>query len=411
MNDPLHLAFVGALPLPEDKSDANPAFSPAGQMLQERIVGALTGAGAHVERAFVLRAVAAFPRTPHVLVRGAHGDVAGVPGVFLPFVNLPLLKSVTAAVTFFAALVAWGWRMRRRSRRAIVTYNVSNPSGLAIVLAGRVTRTAVFAIVADVPVPGSGLVPRNPLRVLDYRLQTRTLRGFDGLIALTERIVTDFAPGVPFILMEGAVPDRLTPGAGGEEPSANAGEEFVLMYSGGLSAFKGTPILLEAFAAVDDSRCRLWIAGAGDAQPLVEEAAGRDPRITYWGMLPNERVLAMYRRASVLVNPHAASALSARYVFPSKLLEYLAAGRPVISTVSTPEVEKVYGAYIYAVPIDDAAHLAQVIEQVLRTPAAEREAMAAAGRRFVLTQRTWSSQGRRMAEFMAARVDGRDACP
>jgi hypothetical protein len=400
----LLLAYVGAMPLDEDRAPDNPGFSPAGELLQQRIIGALGDAGAQIDRCFLLRAVTAFPRTKHLVIRRRRSTVVGAPARLLPFLNLPVVKVASAALSFLAALTWWGIARRRDSRRAIVVFNVANPAGAAIVLAGWVTGTPVFAIVADVPVPGSGLVPRNLLRSLDFALQTRTLQRFDGLIVLTERIATDFAPRVPFILMEGAVPDART----SEPPVCRCDDEnFVLMYSGGLSEFKGTPLLLEAFAAVRDPRCRLWIAGAGDAQHLVEAAAARDPRITYWGLLPNEQVLELYRRTDVLVNPHSATALSARYVFPSKLLEYLAAGRPVISTVSTPEVEEIYGSYIHAVPGNDAASLASVIQQVAALPAAVRENRAREGRRFVLDHKSWSIQGRRMAEFIAERLSTR----
>jgi glycosyltransferase involved in cell wall biosynthesis len=128
--------------------------------------------------------------------------------------------------------------------------------------------------------------------------------------------------------------------------------------------------------------------------------SARDPRIRFWGFPPYGDVLALYRRASVLVNPHSASHASARYVFPSKLIEYLATGTPVVSTVSTPEVAREYGHVLVAARDDGADGVAEAVRELEALPTAERLQLGARARAFVAEQKSWRSQAARIAAFV-----------
>lgn len=397
----LGIAYVACLPLPEDSTPTNPAFSQAGTIFQERLLRSLQGENIDIMRCFVLRAIPSFPLSKTLVSGFQPASFAGVRMSMMPFLNFKGLKTITVGISMTVALTLWGWRNVRRAERAILCYNLANPPGFAVILAGRLTRTPVFAIVADLLVPGAGVLPNTVFRRLEYWSQTKCMRLFDGLIVLTQRIVDDFAPTVPHLQMEGGIPDLLPASStkGPEKPPSEE-PEFIVMYSGSLSTFKGIPLLLECFRLLSGDHYRLWITGGGESLPLVEEAARRDKRIVYMGKLPYPKVLDLYGRASVLVNPHASDVASARYMFPSKLLEYLAAGRPVISTLSTPEVASIYGPYIFALH-DDAPHaLAWLIERVATLSEEERQLVGERGRHFVLANKQWSSQGRRIASFL-----------
>jgi glycosyltransferase involved in cell wall biosynthesis len=179
------------------------------------------------------------------------------------------------------------------------------------------------------------------------------------------------------------------------------------MYSGGLTWLKGVPLLLDAFAQVDDPRLRLWITGRGECETLVEAAAQRDPRIVYHGFVDYEEVLALYRRADILVNPHLATPLSARYLFPSKLLEYLATGRPVVA-LSTPDIAADYGDAVVVVAEETPAALAEGLRRAAGMSYEERRALGARGRAAV-ARKTWPEQATRIAIFVQHCAPGRAA--
>lgn len=390
------VAFVGLLG-GDAEGGRNAAYSEAGTLFQERLIAAVGTAGVPVDHVFALRPTPSFPRSRRLWYGAVEGaTIAGLPATLISFVNVGPLKALTVAAALVPRLVRWA-RRHPRDAHVILMYNVQNPPGLAGVLAARLTGAHTVAVAADVQIPGSGLVPDTWLRRVEFALQRATLPRVHGLVVLTDRIGADFAPRVPSMLMEGAALDAASPApAGAPCPQA----PFTLMYAGGLNELKGVPLLLEAFARLPGPGYRLWITGVGPLRGEVERAAAADPRIDYRGFPPYAEVLAMYGQADLLVNPHSARHASARYVFPSKLLEYLATGTPVVSTVSTPEVLREYGTVIVPVLDDTAGELADAIARAAALSHAERAALGARARAFVLERKGWGVQGRRVAEFI-----------
>ena len=64
----------------------------------------------------------------------------------------------------------------------------------------------------------------------------------------------------------------------------------------------------------------------------VSEVAENDKRIKYLGFVSDKRYYEVLSNADVLINPRNMELLQNQNNFPSKVLEYLATGREVIST-------------------------------------------------------------------------------
>lgn len=406
------VAFVGVM-RPDGSEEITPAFSQAGQLFQERMLGALLHEGIQVGAAFIQRPVPSFPADRRLWFRSTRGTVGGgIPASFLGFLNLGPLKTLTVGARLFLQLLVWTWRQRAAPGRVLLLYNVAAPPGLISIAAARLAGSTVVAVVADVQVPGAGLVDRSLLRQLEYWLQVLALRACDGLVVLTRRMVTDFAPRVRYMAMEGGVPDDPARGEGRLIPDEGTGmpvdeqRPLTVMYAGGLSELKGTPGLLGAMRHLPGEGIRLWITGDGPLRAAVEDAARRDHRIVYRGYCSYPEVLALMQRASVLINPHATRLRSARYVFPSKLLEYLATGRPVITTASTPEVREEYGDVCIVADDDSPTALAAAVESLAALPIPAREELGRRGRAHVLERKSWTVQGARIARFVQRCASG-----
>jgi glycosyltransferase involved in cell wall biosynthesis len=124
------------------------------------------------------------------------------------------------------------------------------------------------------------------------------------------------------------------PGGPAEIPGVGP-EHKVVMYVGSIiHPNQGVPILIEALARVfearSDARCVL-VGGPGAAGERYREDLGRygDRLVVLTGQTP-EQVVALTRRADVLVHPRLAC--RENYSVQSKIAVYLAAGRPIVAT-------------------------------------------------------------------------------
>lgn len=401
----LAVAFVAPI-LPDSALANYSAASLAGNRFQHGVLKALL-AHSIVTSIISLRPVSSYPRSRRLFFKGADSTLGeGVPYKQIGFINAGPLKTLTAAFTSFFAIWRWA-RKHRGDRRVILFYNAYNPSAWVGIIGAWLTRSRVIIIVADVRVPGSGSGDASLLRRIEYKITIASIRHVDAVVPVTSRIAVDLAPGVPFLLLNGGTPDdMLVPLPSPplqkacviypETPDRNP---FIVLYAGSLNHLAGVPLLLQAFQRLEGARFQLWIIGRGELETVVRHASATDTRIRYLGSLSRADLLAAYAAANVLVNPHSTVLLTARYVFPSKLLEYLASGRPVITT-ATPEIAADYGDLCTVLHREESQALADAITQVAAMTDVARLARADEARAAVIERYAWARQGRRLVQFL-----------
>lgn len=178
-----------------------------------------------------------------------------------------------------------------------------------------------------------------------------------------------------------------------------AGERRVLLFAGSLNALTGVDLLLDAFRRVEDRACELWICGRGNLEPQVAEAAGRDSRIKFLGLLSPQEFAEVMARADFFANPRPSALPENRSNFPSKVLEYLSWCRPVISTM-TPGISPAYREVLTPIREETAEGLAEVIEETLSLSHADLAAQSEKIRAYVEQNLLWSIQARRLWRWL-----------
>lgn len=154
--------------------------------------------------------------------------------------------------------------------------------------------------------------------------------------ALAHRIVVGGSFARTTLLEAGVAEDRIRVNPYGVDPAAFArsappGNDkrrpLHFLFAGTVSARKGVPVLLEAWAAANLPDAELWIAGHIERRlrPLIPELRG----LRLLGHVPRAQMPDLYAQADVFVLP------SVFEGFGLVLLEAVAAGLPVITTPHT----------------------------------------------------------------------------
>jgi len=144
----------------------------------------------------------------------------------------------------------------------------------------------------------------------------------------------------------------------------------VVLYTGTKGPWGGVDLLLDAWQHVRHPAAKLWICGQGQHERLRTVAA-QDPRILDYGVVSEERLRDLTEQAAVLVNPRPPSYPGNRLNFPSKVLEYLSTGKPVVTTRTLSLAPEYDNVLLFAAD-DTAAGLALAIDGVLNWTSAER---------------------------------------
>jgi colanic acid biosynthesis glycosyl transferase WcaI len=160
-------------------------------------------------------------------------------------------------------------------------------------------------------------------------------------------------------------------------------DEFLFVYSGNIGVKQGVQLLVRAARLVRDRRIRLVICGDGAQRYLIEQEAANLENVRLLPLLPDAAYREMLADCDVAVIPQLAG--GGRAFFPSKLLNPLAFGRPILSVADTDsELARVVaeGEFGCNVPPDGAHALAETMERLAANPD-QLAAWGKAGREWV----------------------------
>ena len=145
----------------------------------------------------------------------------------------------------------------------------------------------------------------------------------DGYLSLTQNLVTAFNQHVPSYVFEGLVTEEKE---GKKDPIHN-----YFYFGGSLYERYGVKTLVDAFHD-SNVNCKLVLAGSGPLDKYIEEMAEKDYRILYLSQISKEKNIAYMRNSIANINSRPLDKKLDEESVPSKLIEYLSIGTPVIST-------------------------------------------------------------------------------
>lgn len=212
--------------------------------------------------------------------------------------------------------------------------------------------------------------------------------------AMAERLAAAGAPADRIRVVEIGVPlDALPPFAPRREP----GDGFVVLQCARFTEKKGLDLSIAAFARARSSlgaRPQLWLVGDGPLRAELEALAGEG--VVFCGSLDFAAYRERLARADCAIQPSRTAADGdTEGGAPTVLLEYQAAGVPVVATRHA-DIPYVLAAGDLA-PEEDVGALAEALVRVFRRAPDERTERALAGRRLV--------ESRHAAEVTAAKLE------
>lgn len=172
-----------------------------------------------------------------------------------------------------------------------------------------------------------------------------------------------------------------------------------LLYTGTLEKFAGVKQLVDAFLKTKGKDLKLDICGSGAMADYIKAKAEEDSRIIFHGRVTRRMALKMQKEAKFLINPRQPNGGITKYSFPSKTMEYLASGTPMIGYILEGFPEE-YKQHIYSPSSLSLDALTKCIEQCLNKDNTEIQKHALMARAFILREKTSRRQIARLIEFL-----------
>lgn len=319
---------------------------------------------------------------------------------YITLINLPIIKNIIIMITTFFRTLVFLIENRKKNPVVLCGY-ISFQTAFPALLAARITKKNIFTIVPDAPkfIPTYTKI-NNLLKIaisnffiyINRKIEIK----FDGYVFLTHQMNELINQNQkPYIVVEGMVQvdDYFF------EDKKGKSYPKVVMYAGTLHEKFGIWKLVEAFIASNLQDCELWIYGNGDIVKKIEKISEENSNIKYKGNASKSHIFEMERKATLLVNPRPSTEEFTKYSFPSKTLEYMVSGTPLLTT-RLSGIPKDYDRYLYYFTEESVIEMAEMLKIVMFKSKKELDDFGSKSREFVINNKNNNIQAEKIFKFM-----------
>lgn len=378
----------------KDITGANPGY--AVQKFNRHIVKGLYENGVNVR---VLSSPPIDRQSFHGVLFNKTENEDGITYRYIPFINLKGLKQLCVFLYSFFTTIRQGLFHKKDS--AIICDALAISACLGVVWASRLTGIRTVGILTDMPGVmvnmsnnEKGIINRLKKSFIKF-INKSYLSYFSHYVFLTEQMNTALnKKNRPYLIMEGLCDEAMA-----KSYEVAKYDKRTIMYAGGLHERYGLKKLTEAFMSLPDSDIRLLIYGSG---PYVEElrrCAVIDARIEYRGLAPNEEVVKSEQKSTLLVNPRPSIEEFTKYSFPSKNMEYMVSGTPVLTT-KLPGIPKDHYPYVYFIENESVSGYADALRMALSKNDEDLDKFGGKAKRWVLKNKNTKVQTSRIITLL-----------
>mgnify|MGYP000250626225 CR=1 FL=1 len=311
-------------------------------------------------------------------------------------------KFLKKIFNFFNIINVFHNVLREKNSILICDYLCITNSLLALVVAKFKNRKSV-AIVTDLPefIGDSNNKNKYTFKKRFYVIISNfLLKRFDYYVLLTEEMKYKINKNIKnneYIVMEGLIDINSTNIINNLE---NKDSIKKCIYAGSLHKEYGIDLLIKAFHKVNLQNSVLHIYGDGNYINEIKEICKLDNRIKYLGKVSNDKIIKEQITATLLINPRTSQGEYTKYSFPSKNMEYMSSGTPILGCV-LPGMPKEYIEYMYIIREENnLVYLTNKLEEILSTDKVKLHNMGKKAKEFVLKEKNNVIQTKRIINLL-----------
>ena len=339
--------------------------------------------------------------TKKIYIKHEKENSNGIEYYYYGFFNLPWLRQISIFFKSFARASSF---CLSNNKKAIIcdVLGISNSAGA--LFASKIFKTKTIGIVTDVPgfltddikSPDSCSTLRNYLKT---KINRYLINHFDMYVFLTfpmNEIINK--KNKPYVVIEGFVDINM------KNIYINLIDKHkirVILYAGSLKRIYGIEMLIKAFIKAKLENCELHIYGDGDYVDALREICSTNPHIKYGGVKPNDYIVREEMMSTLLVNPRPTNEEYTKYSFPSKNMEYMVSGTPILTT-KLPGMPSNYDKYVYLIDEESVEGLTKEIHKIMNIPSKQLNQMGENAKKFVLENKNNVVQASKILEMIEA---------
>lgn len=248
------------------------------------------------------------------------------------YINLKLIKNL--CIKYKLEKKAKKWATDKKNEKIIFCYYASIPQMNAAIKAKKKNpNITTILIIPDIPdfLNLSNNISNIKLFIdkLKKKIRNKLIKKFDKYILLTKHMINKLdLDERDCIIIEGLIDKKDC--VKKEEIENKSFSEKTIVYAGSLHEKYGVKNFLDAIKLIKNDSISFYIFGEGELKQEIIEYGKKDARVKFMGYQDRKTILKYQREATALINPRGDGNEYVKYSFPSKNLEYLISGSPII---------------------------------------------------------------------------------
>ena len=232
------------------------------------------------------------------------------------------------------------------------------------------------------------------MKSLEIKYMRHCLKNINNYVLLTKEMSNWFDRKINYVVVEGIASDSKTSVDNSNKVFQDGKKHIV--YTGGIKEEYNVLTLAECFKIIDNDEWVLDFFGAGADDARLSEIAKGDSRIVCHGAVSNSIAVQAQHEAELLINPRLPLDFT-KYSFPSKILEYMGSGTPMVG-YKLKGIPDEYDPYYYHIQETDNG-MFDTLEYVMKLPAEKRNEMGKNAREFVRIHKNPEAQVKKIVQF------------
>jgi glycosyltransferase involved in cell wall biosynthesis len=294
----------------------------------------------------------------------------------IPLINIPIIRHLGVNLyVFFQILFK---RFSPNYTNIIIVDFLRLTLNVSILAAAKIRGIKVLTVITDMP--GENVLNQSFSAQIKDKIAVHL--NYDYYVCLTKQLNEQLnRKSKPYVIIESFANIRLQHIPNRIEDKF---QERVVVYAGSLYERYGLKTLIKAFMQLPDKDLRLYLYGVGPFIESIDSFTKQDNRVQYKGVLKQSALIDILFRSTLLVNPRPSHELYTLYSFPSKNIEYMSTGTPLLTT-KLSGIPSDHYPYIFTIEDETVEGVKSALQDTLKMDKAKLHAFGLEAKEFVMS--------------------------
>lgn len=234
----------------------------------------------------------------------------------------------------FFRLMKEVFKQTANDRTALLTTGYYPLETLAIATVSKIRHLRAFSYIYDTHTQATSKMPRvkRIISNIYFEVGFWIAKHLSGIFVLNDSFVNKRRIKTPYLKTKVGITQYHSEPVPERAPTTKrTNNPPVIIFAGTLNEENGTSLLMGFAARNPAAKFQLHVYGDGDLASDIENVARNDSRIKYFGRIRDSELQIKLKSADYLINLRDPNGASADYSFPSKIINFIASGTPVVS--------------------------------------------------------------------------------